>query len=73
MRVIAGRIGAVAKLGVCVLIAVGLSMIVRPLTAGLNRTLGTVWPFSTVHCDSARSPGCEPDGPASRRIGLASR
>ncbi len=74
MRVISGRIGGIANIAVSVLIAMGLSMIVRPVTATLNQTLGTVWPFSTVHCDSRHSPGCGPgDILASGRFGLARR
>ena len=74
MRVISSRIGAVVNIAISILIAMGLSMIVRPVTAELNQTLGMVWPFSTVHCDSRASPGCEPDQPVpGERIGLAVR
>ena len=74
MRVISSRIGGLANIAISVLIAMGLSMIVRPVTATLNETLGTVWPFSTVHCDSRTSPGCEPNQvlPAGR-VGFAER
>ena len=58
MRVIAGRIGDVATIGVCVIAALALSIVVRQVTAGLNQTLGTVWPFSTVHCEQPSTPGC---------------
>ena len=59
MRVISGRIGPAVNITVSLLIAMGLSMIVRPVTAELTRTLGTVWPFSTVHCETRAAPGCE--------------
>ena len=52
-------------------IAVCLSTILRPATARLNQTLGTVWPFSTVHCANPSAPGCEPVPGA--RVRLARR
>ena len=74
MRVISGRIGGIANIAVSILVAMGLSMILRPVTATLNRTVGTVWPFSTVHCDSRHAPGCEPGLPGpSGRYGFARR
>jgi hypothetical protein len=59
MRVV--RIDVVANLVIGALVASGLSMIVRPVTAELNNTLGTVWPFSTIHCENRAVPGCEPN------------
>ena len=57
MIIPSSRIGAWTPIAISMLIAMGLSMIVRPVTAELNRTLGTVWPFSLVHCQT-KSPGC---------------
>ena len=53
------RIGIVANTVFCVLVAMAVSMVARPFTAELNRTVGTVWPFSTVHCLHGDEPGCE--------------
>ncbi len=74
MRVISGRIGSLGNTAACLLVAMGLSMIVRPLTAALNQTVGTVWPFSSVHCVERTSPGCmaEPRY-AAARLTLARR
>ena len=59
MRFVLAPIDVLANLAMCIVVASGLSLIVRPVTAELNATLGTVWPFSTIHCDVRTIPGCE--------------
>ncbi len=39
-------------------VILGGTLLTRSVTTGLNRTLGTVWPFSLAHCYVAASPGC---------------
>ncbi len=77
MWVVPVRIDVVANIAIGAMVATGLSMIVRPVTAELNNTLGTVWPFSTIHCENHAVPGCEPalhaDGRLGGRLRLAVR
>ncbi len=47
-----------AHLVACVLLALILAVVVRSATAELSRSVGSVWPFSAVHCDAPKSPGC---------------
>jgi hypothetical protein len=69
MWVVPFRIDVVANIAVGLLVASALSMIVRPVTAELNDILGTVWPFSTIHCENRAVPGCEPDLHAAGALG----
>ena len=77
MMILPVRIDVCANIAVGVVVATGLSMIVRPVTAELNNTLGMVWPFSTIHCDVRSVPGCEPGpqlaGKLGGRLRLAAR
>jgi hypothetical protein len=65
------RIGIAANIVCCVVLALALSSVMRPFTAELNRTVGRVWPFSTVHCRQAHELGCE--ALVVRRVLLARR
>ena len=74
MQVIPGRFGPWVSMAAGLLVALCLSTILRPATARLNQTLGMVWPFSTVHCETQSAPGCEHETAVSRvRIGFAWR
>ena len=42
------------------LLALALAVLVRSATIELNASLGAVWPFSLVRCDTASAPGCSP-------------
>ncbi len=44
--------------GTLILIVLLAALFIRSVTAGLNRTVGTVWPFSLNHCYGPPSPGC---------------
>lgn len=59
------RGGAVAlkQVAVALAVAVAAAPVLRGATAGLNRTLGPVWPFSLAHCLASASPGCGPRAP----------
>jgi hypothetical protein len=54
------RITVVTQLAAELLIACFLAMVVRATTVELNQTLGTVWPFSLVHCELRAALGCRP-------------
>ena len=74
MMILPVRIDVCANIVFGVVVAAGLSMIVRPVTAELNNSLGTVWPFSTVHCDVRSTPGCGPGSTlAGGQLRVASR
>jgi hypothetical protein len=54
------RITAVTHIAVELLIASFLAVVVRTTTVELSQTLGTVWPFSLVHCQLPSALGCRP-------------
>ena len=74
MRISPDHMGAWINIACSLLVALSLALILRPATAGLTRALGTIWPFSTVHCETRVAPGCdggEPRPALHTRFGLA--
>lgn len=52
------RLNKIGTLAVAFIVACLLSTVVRTSMIVLSETLGTVWPFSLVHCHAASAPGC---------------
>ncbi len=59
----------------CVLVALTLALVVRPITADLTTSVGTMWPFSLANCSIRSTPGCGQAfaAPPHGRFGLATR
>ena len=61
------EIGVPGQIALALVAAMGGALLTRSVTAELNQTVGTVWPFSLDHCHVSASPGCGPQAWSERR------
>ena len=53
-----GELTVPGQIALVLAVILGGAVLTRSVTAELNQTVGTVWPFSLAHCHVATTPGC---------------